>query len=78
MGRILGRATITINGEEYAAETVQLRFDPLGATDDVTMLLHHETYDRWHAIELISLTGLMRFHEDPNFRRDPPNDSDFD
>lgn len=71
-------ATISINGEDYANETVQLRFDPLGATDDVTILLHHEAYDRYHTIELLALTGLLRFHEDPNFRRDPVDDQDFD
>ncbi len=71
-------ALVTINGEEYADETIQLRFDPLGATDDVTILLHHEAFDRYHTIELLALTGLLRFHEDPNFRRELVDDGDFD
>ncbi|WP_419192369.1 prepilin-type N-terminal cleavage/methylation domain-containing protein [Engelhardtia mirabilis] len=71
-------ALVTINGEEYADETIQLRFDPLGATDDVTILLHNETFDQYHTIEMLALTGLLRFHEDPNFRRELVDDGDFD
>lgn len=67
---------ITIDGETYTDGLVKVRFDPLGASNDHAILLHHEPYDRYHTIEVLALTGLLRFH-DGIYRRELPDDGDF-
>ena len=68
---------ITIDGRTFNDGVVQVRFDPLGASNDHTILLHHVTFDRYHTIEVLALTGLIRFH-DGIFERDEVDDGDFD
>lgn len=67
---------ITIDGQSYNDGLVKVRFDPLGASNDHTILLHHETVDRYHTIEVLALTGLLHFH-DGIFKRDEVDDGDF-
>ncbi|MEO0649904.1 MAG: prepilin-type N-terminal cleavage/methylation domain-containing protein [Planctomycetota bacterium] len=70
-------AEITIDGEAYNDGLVKVRFDPLGASNDHTILLHQKTLDRYHTIEVLALTGLLRFH-DGVFEREIVDDGDFD
>lgn len=70
-------SSISINDEEYSGEVIQIRFDPLGRTDEVRIVLHQPAYERWYAVELVALTGLLRFHKDVYFQRRPADDNDF-
>lgn len=67
---------VTIDGETYDDGLVKVRFDPLGASNDHTVVLHHEPFDRYHTIEVLALTGLLRFH-DGIVEREAPSDGDF-
>ncbi len=68
---------IVIDGEVYTDGTVYVRFDPLGAASDHRIILYQEMFDRYFTIEVLALTGLVRFHDD-FFEREPPRDGDFD
>lgn len=68
---------LIVDGETYTDGLVKVRFDPLGASNDHLILLHHEPLNRYHTIEVLALTGLMRFH-DGIFERDQPDDGDFE
>lgn len=67
---------VTIDGEVYDDGVVQVRFDPLGASSDHTVVLSQRQPPREYTIEVLGLTGLIRFH-DGMFRREVPQDSDF-
>jgi prepilin-type N-terminal cleavage/methylation domain-containing protein len=68
---------ITMSGEVYADGEVEWRFDELGASSDHLIVLYQEAFDRYFTIEVLALTGLVRFH-DGYFEREPPRDADFD
>ncbi|MFT5286970.1 MAG: prepilin-type N-terminal cleavage/methylation domain-containing protein [Planctomycetota bacterium] len=68
---------ITVDGEEYFDGIVHVRFDPLGASSDHTVVLHQEIFDRYFTVEVLALTGLVRFHDD-FFEREEASDGDFD
>jgi hypothetical protein len=53
-----------------------VRFDPLGAASDHTIVLVQPEYERHYTIEVLALTGLVRFH-DGVFQREPPQEGDF-
>lgn len=67
---------IVIDGEPYSDGTVYVRFDPLGAASDHRIVLYQEIFDRYFTVEVLALTGLVRFH-DGLFEREPPRDGDF-
>ncbi len=67
---------ITIDGEKYSDGTVFVRFDPLGASSDHTVVLYQEIFERYYTMEVLALTGLVRFHDD-FFEREPPDEGDF-
>jgi prepilin-type N-terminal cleavage/methylation domain-containing protein len=71
--------SITIDGVEYSGgpDPVFVRFDPLGASNAHTIVLYQTNRDRYHTIEVLGLTGAIRFHEG-FFEREPPEDRDFD
>ena len=68
---------ITIDGEDYDDGIVFVRFDPLGASSEHTILLHQEQFDRYFTIEVLPLTGLIKFH-DGDYVREEAEDADFD
>lgn len=68
---------VTIDGEPYNDGIVFVRFDPLGASNDHQIVLYQEIFDRYYTIEVLALTGLVRFH-DGFFEREEPRDGDFD
>jgi Tfp pilus assembly protein FimT len=67
---------ITMSGEVYDDGEVEWRFDELGAASDHTIVLYQVPFDRYFTIEVLALTGLVRFH-DGYFEREPPRDNDF-
>jgi prepilin-type N-terminal cleavage/methylation domain-containing protein len=69
---------ISIDGETYDASKVEIfvRFDPTGAANDHTIVLHQDKPDRVYTIEVLGLTGLIRFH-DGYFEREEPRESEF-
>lgn len=69
--------SITLNGEQYSTGQVVVTFDALGAASDHTISLTQAPYDRPYTIEVLALTGLIRFH-DGDFVREYPKESDFD
>ena len=67
---------ITVSNEDYNTGQVVVSFDPLGAASDHTITLVQHPYDNVYTIEVLALTGLIRFH-DGEFKREYPEDSDF-
>ena len=67
---------VTLGGVEFSEGRVMVRFDPLGASSDHRVVLSQPTYQNYYTIEVLALTGLIRFH-DGIFERDPPDDADF-
>ncbi len=67
---------ITIDGKTYTTGRVTVRFDPLGAASDHTIVLVQPEYQNHYTIEVLALTGLIRFH-DGVFQREPPQENDF-
>lgn len=68
---------VTIDDQEYADGQVFVRFDPLGASSAHTVQLHHPSFDAWFTLEVLPLTGEIRFHEGA-FEREMPRDGEFD
>ena len=69
--------SVTVDGEEYVDGTVYVRFAPQGSSSAHTVVLYHEPTDATHTVEVLALTGLIRFH-DGLFEREEVTDSDFD
>jgi hypothetical protein len=65
-----------VSNEDYNTGQVVVSFDPLGAASDHTITLVQHPYDNIYTIEVLALTGLIRFH-DGEFKREYPEDSDF-
>jgi hypothetical protein len=68
--------SITLNDEIYNTGVVVVRFDPLGAASDHTITLAQVPYENIYTIEVLALTGLIRFH-DGEFAREYPEHGDF-
>lgn len=71
-------ATLYLAGQVFTDETVYVRFDPLGAVSDHRVTIRQPDYNNEFTIEMLPLTGLIRFHEGVQDERDPPTDRDFD
>ena len=67
---------ITMSGEVFSDGQIEWRFDELGASSDHLIVLYQKPFDRYFTIEVLALTGLVRFH-DGYFEREPPRDADF-
>ncbi len=68
---------IAINGEPYVSDLVTVRFDPLGAASDHTITLVQLPEESYYTIEVLALTGLIRFH-DGLYERQYPDEKDFE
>ncbi len=68
--------SITVDGEAYTTGQVSVRFDPLGGASDHLVVLLQEPYGNLYTLEVLALTGQIRFH-DGEFSRDPPDEGDF-
>lgn len=69
-------ASVTVDGETYSDGIRSVRFDPLGASNDHLIVLYHEAFDRFFTIEVLALTGMIRFHTG-EYVREPVSDNDF-
>lgn len=69
--------SVTIDDETYTDGTVFVRFQPLGASSSHLVVLHQPLLESYFTIEMMPLTGDMRFH-DGVFERVPADDKDFD
>jgi len=69
--------TITIDDKEYTDGKVYVRFDPLGASAYHTIRLEQVQFEREFTLEVLPLTGEIRFHEQGFIRREPADDNDF-
>jgi len=68
--------SITVAGLTVTAGKVTVRFDPLGAASDHLIVLEQQPYGNLFTIEVLALTGLVRFHEG-EFAREYPREEDF-
>lgn len=67
---------IDLVGEEYSGGVVSVQFDALGSASDHRVQLVQEPGEHRYTIEVLALTGLIRFH-DGEFEREPAKDADF-
>lgn len=56
--------------------TAYVRFDPLGAASNHAILLRHDIFENFFTLEVLPLTGEIRFHEG-DVRREPAEENDF-
>lgn len=68
---------VMIDDEEYFDGVVYVRFDPLGASSAHTVQLYHPMFENIFTIEVLPLTGEIRFH-DGFFEREKPREGEFD
>lgn len=69
--------SVTIDEKEYFDGEVEVRFDPLGSTSHHTVVLKHGTQETVYTVEVLSLTGDIRFHEG-YWKRLEVDEKDFD
>jgi Tfp pilus assembly protein FimT len=69
--------SVMLAGEVYSTGSIFVRFDPSGSASDHLVILTQPQYSTIYTIEVMALTGLIRFHDGP-FQRGLPEDSDFD
>jgi type II secretion system protein H len=71
--------SVTIDGEQFTQdEQLFVRFDAVGSSNAHTVVLKQTgESERWFTIEVLSLTGQIRFHEGI-FEREEASDADFD
>ena len=67
---------ISLNDEEHTSGQVVVLFDALGSASDHRVHLLQMPYENAYTIEVLALTGLIRFH-DGDFEREYPDDGDF-
>lgn len=67
---------IAVADEEYTDGQVVVRFDAFGSASDHRIYFYQEPYGNEYTIEVLALTGMVRFH-DGHFEREYPKDSDF-
>jgi prepilin-type N-terminal cleavage/methylation domain-containing protein len=68
---------IIIDDKEYRDGEVYVRFDPLGAASNHTILLEQTMFERSFTVEVLPLTGEIRFH-DGIWEREIAEERDFD
>jgi Tfp pilus assembly protein FimT len=68
--------SVTLAGTIYTEELVRVRFDPLGSASDHIVQISQPLYEISFTLEVLPLTGLIRFHEGI-YERDYPTDLDF-
>lgn len=73
----VGFAKIVIGGRDFVDTICFVRFDPLGAASDHSVILTQSAFGNLFTIEVLALSGLIRMHEG-EYVREPVDDSDFD
>jgi Tfp pilus assembly protein FimT len=67
---------IRINGIDSTEGMVLVRFDPTGSASDHSVVLEQKPYGHLYTLEVLALTGDVRFHEG-EFAREYPRDNEF-
>jgi prepilin-type N-terminal cleavage/methylation domain-containing protein len=67
---------VLIDGVEYTEGKVFVRFDPLGSATDHSITITQRQYEAIYTIEVLPLTGLVRFHYE-DYHRLPVTEDDF-
>ncbi len=70
-------AQVTVDDEVFTSGKVFVRFDALGTSSNHTVTLSQDIFERVFTVEVLPLTGDIRFHTG-FFERDPPKDEDFE
>jgi len=70
-------ASVALAGDQYEQGIVRVRFDPRGAASDHSVILSQPKFENFFTVEVLALTGVIKFH-DGIFFRDPPDESNFD
>lgn len=68
--------SVTIDDHRYDDGEAFVRFDPLGASSYHVIVLRQEIFDRYFTIEVLPITGEIRFH-DGLYERDQAEERDF-
>ncbi|HRV81316.1 MAG: GspH/FimT family pseudopilin [Planctomycetes bacterium] len=68
---------IVLAGERYEQGQVLVHFDPSGSASEHYVILTQPSYSNQFTVEVLALTGLIRFHEGL-YQREPPQAGDFD
>lgn len=68
---------IIVDGEEFTDGRVRVLFSPNGTVSSHTVLLTQGEYENQFTLEVLPLTGLIRFH-DGDFYRELPEEGDFE
>lgn len=68
---------VVVDGVVYDRGEVRVAFEPTGRVSDHLVYLYQPLFERSYTVEVLPLTGLIRFH-DGVFERIPPRDEDFD
>lgn len=61
----------------WTSDEIFMRFDPLGISSYHAIVIRQPAYDRVSTIEMLPLTGEIRFHEG-SFLREPAVEGDFE
>ena len=70
--------SVTIDDYTYEeGNDIFVQFDPLGTASYHTIVLYQELFERAFTIEVLPITGEIRFH-DGYFEREPADERDFD
>lgn len=67
---------VRVEDETYTEGDVWIRFDPRGSSAGHSIVLYQEMFNRYFTIEVLPLTGEIRFH-DGHFEREPVDEGDF-
>ena len=70
-------AQVVIDGIAYDRGLLPIRFDALGTSAAHSIVLEQPRYEAFFTIEVLGLTGLVRFHEGVVLR-EPPHERDFE
>jgi len=68
---------VTLHDTTYTDGQVVVPFGPLGTSSGHTIVLYQELFDRYFTVEVLPLTGDIRFH-DGIYEREPAQESDFE
>ncbi len=68
---------ISVAGQPQTQGRATVRFDPSGAASSHYVLLGQPRFQSLFTVEVLALTGLIRFH-DGVFEREQPEDDDFE
>ncbi len=68
---------ISVAGQQLTTGQATVRFDPSGAASSHYVLLGQPRFNATFTVEVMALTGLIRFHEGV-FEREQPQDDDFE